>query len=435
MITIIIMSAVFIKLSLANKLNISIFSTPEYKNIMARKPNLAQALANYTKKQSEKTKEKVRSENVEIQAKNRANKAKGKGDKIESSSAVPLLKNDHIPCHIWTDSTHRIQQRTRIPFHPRGNSSVLLIGEGDFSYCRTLVAALGASAGSDERKWRIIATCLDSRETVIRKYRKSSENLKLLEEKESVEVLFGVDGMKLHENVELKRLYQSTSGPTRIIFNFPHTGAGIKDRERNIVAQQKMLQGFFDSVVKFHKQHSKVAKSTCCSYTTTMIKKGRVIDEAEVSSLKRKAPAVQSNKKNKKKGKKSGTESCSEEEEDEDDHLKITNPEFLACNAKVHFDSGDFDGDGCAELDEEERFEVHCTFKTGDPYDSWKPKALAQRTGHLVCQQSFKFVPELYPGYQHCRTIGDGMDVIEVESWKEFLAGKPAKTFVFSFKD
>ncbi len=395
---------------------------------MAKKPKLSQALANYTKKQAEKEKDKKRQEAFDLMGKNKVQKTSGKtGADTQAQSKSKAITNDHVPCHIWTDAD-KMQKRTKLPFHPKNNSIVLLIGEGDFSYCRALVSAFLAAEKSQieiegedyKRKWRVIATAFDNRETVLRKYRKSRDNLAFLEETENVETLFCINGTKLHEDRELKRIFSNFT-PTRVIFNFPHTGAGIKDRERNIVAQQKLLQGFFDSVKKF--MEARGVLTVGCTYTTTMMRKDYVIKE-EVSSLKRKLPKTTTKK----------PQNSDDDDSENEEEFVVDNAELLANNAKV-FNEDDnlnqFD-----EKDQGETFEIHCTFKTGDPYDAWKPKTLAARSAKLACLQTFKFCPELYPGYQHCRTIGDGTrgdEVVEVEGWKEFLAGKPAKTFVFSF--
>lgn len=392
---------------------------------MVKKPKLSDSLASYTKKQAEKAKEQKRNEAIELMNKNKTKKTSPSAQNASSESQTKAVVNDHVPCHIWTDAD-KMQQRTKLPFHPKNNSVVLLIGEGDFGYCRALVTAFLTTekglAVADEgvaRKWRVVATALDNRETVLRKYRKARDNLAFLEETENVEIVFGVDGTKLHEDRELKRIFGSSDRPpTRVIFNFPHTGAGIKDRERNIVAQQKMLQGFFDSVLKFVQVRG--ITSGGCTYTTTMIKKDYTIKD-EVSALKRKLP------------KSSGKSKRDSDDEESDGEIVITDAEFLANNAKI---IKEYEEIACFDEKETgESFEIHCTFKTGDPYDAWKPKALATRNGKLICPQTFKFCPELYPGYQHCRTIGDkGDEIVEVEGWKEFLAGKPAKTFVFSLK-
>ena len=392
---------------------------------MVKKPKLSDALVSYTKKQAVKAKEQKRNEAIEAMNKNKAKKTSPSGS--AQSASEPQTKavvNDHVPCHIWTDSD-KMQQRTKLPFHPKNNSVVLLIGEGDFSYCRALVTTFLAAEkvlAADEgivRKWRVVATALDNREIVLRKYRKARDNLEFLEGTKNVEIVFGVDGTKLHEDKELKRIFGlNDRPPTRVIFNFPHTGAGIKDRGRNIVAQQKMLQGFFDSALKFVQLRGIIPGG--CTYTTTMIKKDYIIKD-EVSTLKRKLP------KSSGKGKKDS------DDEESDGEIVITDAELLANNAKIikeYEEISYFD-----EKEKGESFEIHCTFKTGDPYDAWKPKVLASRGGKLVCLQTFRFCPELYPGYQHCRTIGDkGDEIVEVEGWKEFLAGKPAKTFIFSLK-
>ena len=396
-----------------------------------KKPKLAQTLASYNKKRAEKAKEQNRFEAMEAMSKNKAKKLASNGSTAatDNKPVSMAVGNDHVPCHIWTDS-NKMQKRTRLPFHPNNNSIVLLIGEGDFSYCKALVSAFlaidkahNAAVVESEvspRKWRVIATALDSRDAVLRKYRKSRDNLAFLDSIENVEILFGVDGTKLHEDRELKKIFcTGAPAPTRIIFNFPHTGAGIKDRERNIVAQQKMLKGFFDSVIKFMSARG-ITKSQGCTYTTTMMKKDYSIKD-EISLIKKKSVN------NKRRSKASD-----DEDDGSDEELVISDPELLACNAKIIKDFDDHISQ-YDEKDEGESFEIHCTLKTGDPYDSWKPKALASSVGPLCCLQSFKFCPELYSGYQHCRTIGDGRDeVVEVEGWKEFLAGKPAKTFVFT---
>ena len=73
--------------------------------------------------------------------KNGASNGSAQSTDIKTTSTAPVaLNNDHVPCHIWTDSD-KMQKRTRLPFHPNKNSIVLLIGEGDFSYCKALVSA------------------------------------------------------------------------------------------------------------------------------------------------------------------------------------------------------------------------------------------------------------------------------------------------------
>ena len=112
---------------------------------MVKKPKLSQSLANYTKKQAEKIKEKARFDAIELMNKNRAKKnpnaPRGGDNLVETRDKKNKSSlNENVHCHVWTDSD-KLQKRTKLPFHPKNNSVVLLIGEGDFSYCRALVSA------------------------------------------------------------------------------------------------------------------------------------------------------------------------------------------------------------------------------------------------------------------------------------------------------
>ncbi|CAG8436355.1 2698_t:CDS:2 [Ambispora gerdemannii] len=93
----------------------------------------------------------------------------------------------------------------------------------------------------------ITATSHDSEELVYEKYEDARENIKILREYGAT-VLFEIDGTLLEK-------YRVLKGKRfdKIIFNFPHVGMGIKDKDRNILANQKLLQGFFSSSSKFLK--------------------------------------------------------------------------------------------------------------------------------------------------------------------------------------
>jgi len=316
----------------------------------------------------------------------------GKRKKPDTSTPVSYAES-HIPWHVWSDASGRRQQHTRLPFHPAFTSQILLCGEGDFSYCRSLVETFERSA--DHGKWCIVATALDSRDTVIRKYHERAQsNLDFLEAADrnlNVTLLFGVDATRLHANKTLLKLFKSKKNPSspcpsRIIFNFPHSGAGIKDREHNILAQQKLLLGFFNSCVGLLDALRIANDAKSCSYTTTMMRKLKQRDA--VGEVKQK-----------------------HDSEDEGEHEH-----------------------GTLDVDERgEAFEIHIALKTGDPYDAWNVKSLAASTKRLHCSQSFRFMPDSYPGYHHCRTIGGaGDELVNSDSWTEFLSGKPAKTFVFT---
>lgn len=64
----------------------------------------------------------------------------------------------------------------------------------------------------------------------------------------------------------------------RIVFVFPHTGCGIKDRVRNIADQQRMLAGFFVSAVKLLTKEGEIHLT---------IKRGEPYDSWKVPGLAR----------------------------------------------------------------------------------------------------------------------------------------------------
>lgn len=70
------------------------------------------------------------------------------------------------------------------------------------------------------------------------------------------------------------------------------------------------------------------------------------------------------------------------------------------------------------------------TMKSGQPYDQWQIKRLAKSTGVLFCQKSFFFLPEMFPGYAHRRSLGfqPGLSAAENEEIK----GKDCRTYIFT---
>eukprot|EP00948_MAST-09A_sp_MAST-9A-sp1_P004314 g4314.t1 len=52
---------------------------------------------------------------------------------------------------------------------------------------------------------------------------------------------------------------------------------------------------------------------------------------------------------------------------------------------------------------------VIITLKRGEPYTSWKLPSLGTRSGFRV-KTALPFFPEMYPGYQHRRTLGEAFD-------------------------
>lgn len=127
-----------------------------------------------------------------------------------------------------------------IPF--KKEDKALLVGEGDFSFACSIL--------KNKLIKQVSATCLDTEAQVREKYPNSApDNLTWLAEC-GAEVLFEVDGTKLHTT----KPFSSQLGKfDSIIFNFPHCGNSIKDQHRNILQHQKLMVAFFESAKKLIK--------------------------------------------------------------------------------------------------------------------------------------------------------------------------------------
>ena len=129
------------------------------------------------------------------------NKGKGK--------AKPTVK-------IASKSTTR---RPTIPF--RATDKILLIGEGNFSFARSLIEDPPTELQSLPPA-NVTATAFDTEEGCYAKYPDAEEIVAKIKER-GVNVFFGVDGTKLEKHPSLKGKKWD-----RIVWNFPHAG------ERNI---------------------------------------------------------------------------------------------------------------------------------------------------------------------------------------------------------
>jgi 25S rRNA (uracil2634-N3)-methyltransferase len=135
-------------------------------------------------------------------------------------------------------------ERSYLPFS--NSSKILLVGEGNFSFATVL-----SNYCTD-----ITATSYDSRDDLFLKYEDAKGHIEQLEHR-GVKVMHSVDACKL------SKLFKERF--TRIVFLFPHVGMGIKDRERNILANQTLLDGFFKESSKLLDENGKVdyKTSTC----------------------------------------------------------------------------------------------------------------------------------------------------------------------------
>ena len=108
--------------------------------------------------------------------------------------------------------------------------SILLLGEGDFSFCRALSQHVEKflcrhDSNDNERQdvYQIIATSFDMRDDVIRKYPSSEKLLLELERNPNIHLRHGVDATKRIDcdisDVGNCCRFQS------VVFNFPHLGS------------------------------------------------------------------------------------------------------------------------------------------------------------------------------------------------------------------
>eukprot|EP00158_Paraphelidium_tribonemae_P001474 Partr_v1_DN24433_c1_g1_i1_m66646 putative Domain of unknown function (DUF2431) len=140
---------------------------------------------------------------------------------------------------------------------------ILLIGEANFSFALALANLFKPklsdivieTLADDEAALKemqspsvdITATTLDPLEVTLEKYPDASENMKNLNDL-NVRCLSGIDGTQLEK-------YLKRDNPVdkweKIVFNFPHVGAGIKDQERNVIANQQLIFKFMESAKHF----------------------------------------------------------------------------------------------------------------------------------------------------------------------------------------
>uniref|UniRef100_A0A093V126 25S rRNA (uridine-N(3))-methyltransferase BMT5-like domain-containing protein n=2 Tax=Talaromyces marneffei TaxID=37727 RepID=A0A093V126_TALMA len=327
----------------------------------------------------------------------RANDPSGKKRKLADTTT-------ESPQQAWKNkksakNTHQqeLHQRPVIPYHKKDR--ILLIGEGDFSFARSLY--------EHHRCKDVFATCYDSEEVLLSKYHgHAEENINRFldtheddqeneadvnenedEDDESQEkrsqtkpstrrVLYSVDARKLgsntgggkdirkgiplkrrksqpyHRNRQLEQNHVDDGGPWDVIsFNFPHVGGLSTDVNRQVRANQELLVAFFKACVPLL---SKMPRKEDDHNNTD--------DDYDYYSEDE------------------TSESESEEEDDDENQDKIRT---------IPRQSG----------------QIIVTLFEGEPYTLWNIKDLARHAG-LVVVTSFRFPWKSYPGYSHARTLG-----------------------------
>ncbi|KAJ9077161.1 hypothetical protein DSO57_1019320 [Entomophthora muscae] len=74
--------------------------------------------------------------------------------------------------------------------------------------------------------------------------------------------------------------------------------------------------------------------------------------------------------------------------------------------------------------------QLHITIKSGLPYELWRVAALAKEEGHWHQTSCIPFNPNLYPGYEHRRTLGFEAGISSSQNVE--IKEKYPKTYVFS---
>ncbi|KAL7274329.1 hypothetical protein RUND412_002774 [Rhizina undulata] len=124
------------------------------------------------------------------------------------------------------------QQQHLIPTIPYDTEDrILLVGEGDFSFSKSLIEHHGML--------NVTATSYDSETDLKNKYPQAEENVAFLRENDAV-VICSVDATKLNKTKSLKKKKFDV-----VVFQFPHVGGLTKDMDRQIRSNQELLLGFF----------------------------------------------------------------------------------------------------------------------------------------------------------------------------------------------
>lgn len=172
---------------------------------------------------------------------------KNKRQQLESASSSRKRKPRHNgklsrPSGIsksQTKSKMHIQAQhsvPTIPFVP--GDRILLVGEGDLSFARSLVEHHNCAD--------VTATVYESREELQGKYPYVGNNIAILEE-HGVVVRYGVDATKAKGKAGLGGVGLGTID--RVFFNFPHVGGKSTDVNRQVRYNQELLVSFFTSAL------------------------------------------------------------------------------------------------------------------------------------------------------------------------------------------
>ncbi|KAJ3417365.1 hypothetical protein HDV05_004830 [Chytridiales sp. JEL 0842] len=187
-----------------------------------------------------------------------------------------------------TDPSLRKQTRY-LPSH-----TILLVGEGDFSFSNALTAALnlprfdtttGAKiARTSDDNLVVMATSHDSLSTLQRKYPNCSSTLHQLRSTKGVNVHHNVDATTMSADPRI-----STYTYDRIVFNFPHVGGG---KQEDVEVNKNMLSLFFGQCRKLLKNLVKMKGEVHVALRqTSFYDKFAIVELAEGAGLELKEKA------------------------------------------------------------------------------------------------------------------------------------------------
>ncbi|KAG4990228.1 hypothetical protein AAZX31_09G016100 [Glycine max] len=116
--------------------------------------------------------------------------------------------------------------------HYSSNHRILLVGDGDFSFSLCLARAFGSAHN-------LVATSLDSYDSIGKKYSNGLSNVMELQERGCL-VFHGVDAKEMSQHFFLK-----TQRFDRIVYNFPHVGFIYPENSHcQIQLNKRLLKGF-----------------------------------------------------------------------------------------------------------------------------------------------------------------------------------------------
>lgn len=199
-----------------------------------------------------------------------AKRSKGQGKSLQSA-LIGHVAREALIKQKQQKEENRIHQKTiksksskqtnsgqiRKPYIPfQQDETVLLVGEGDFSFAVSLIEEKYVSPSN------LIATSYDTKEQVEQKYVDGLKNITFLEE-QGVQVHFSIDGTALLGNFKptkksVLKLFNPPKPLNHIMFNFPHTGKGVKDMARNVRDHQRLVDGYFKSANELLSVHSQL---------------------------------------------------------------------------------------------------------------------------------------------------------------------------------